>query len=143
MVTDSDVQLMLNMYLMDDDGQMMDGIETEYGTYYISYDTDKLEIAKVHKTATSINNNTATTSQTTIKESHGKIHRLEIIAPSKAKVNETIDITVRALDRTNTIVKNYTGSIIFITDTFGDIVPSPGKSIPFTLQDFGVKTFNK
>jgi hypothetical protein len=143
MVTDSDIQLMLNMYLMDEDGEITDGIETEYGIYYIAYNEGKLTIEKVHKTATSTNNNTATTSQNTINESHGKIQKFEIVAPATAKVNEAIDITVRAIDKDKKTVTNYSWSIIFISDRFGDVVPSPGKSISFTLQDTGIKIFHK
>lgn len=59
----------------------------------------------------------------------------EIIAPSTAKSNEAIDITVRAIDKDKKTVTDYQGSIIFISDTFGDTVPSPGKAIAFTLED--------
>jgi hypothetical protein len=61
----------------------------------------------VHKTATSTYNNTATTSQNTINESHGKIQKFEIVAPATAKVNEAIDITVRAIDKDKKTVTNY------------------------------------
>lgn len=59
-VTDEDIEIMIQMYLMDEEGEMIDGIETEYGTYYITYDEDRLTIKKVHKPATSTSNNTST-----------------------------------------------------------------------------------
>ena len=59
----------------------------------------------------------------------------EILAPTTAKANEAIDITVRAIDKDKKTVTNYKGSIIFISDTFGDTVPSPGKAISFTQED--------
>lgn len=59
----------------------------------------------------------------------------EILAPTTAKANEAIDVTVRAIDKNKVTVKNYKGSIIFISDTFGDTVPSPGKAISFTQED--------
>lgn len=59
----------------------------------------------------------------------------EIIAPTTAKVNEAIDVTIRAVDKDKKTVTKYNGSIIFISDTFGDLVPSPGKAIAFTPED--------
>lgn len=42
----------------------------------------------------------------------------EIVAPTTTKANEAIDVTVRAIDKDKNTVKNYKGSIIFISDTF-------------------------
>jgi len=67
----------------------------------------------------------------------------EIIAPSTARQWEAIDVTVRAIDRNRQKVDNYRGSIIFISDTFWDTVPSPSKSISFTAEDMGEKKFSK
>lgn len=67
----------------------------------------------------------------------------EIIAPSTAKANEAIDVTVRAIDRDKKTVTSYRGSIIFISDTFGDTIPSPSKAIEFTQEDAGQKKFSK
>jgi hypothetical protein len=67
----------------------------------------------------------------------------EIIAPTTAKANEAIDVTVRAIDTNKKTVTSYRGSVIFISDTFGDTVPSPGKSITFTAEDAGQKKFSK
>lgn len=67
----------------------------------------------------------------------------EITAPAQAKVNEAIDVTVRAIDKDKKTVTNYKGSIIFISDTFGDTVPSPGKAISFTQEDAWQKKFSK
>jgi|GEM_PF-4058926 len=49
----------------------------------------------------------------------------EIIAPTTAKVNEAIDITVRAIDKDKKTVTGYRGSIIFDSDNFGDSIPRP------------------
>ena len=73
--------------------------------------------------------------QTANASEAGIVSGFEIIAPTTAKVNEAIDITVRAIDKDKKTVTNYNGSIIFISDTFGDVVPSPGKSISFTKED--------
>ena len=67
----------------------------------------------------------------------------EIVAPTTAKANEAIDVTVRAIDKDKKTVTSYRGSVIFISDTFGDTVPSPGKSIAFTQEDAGQKKFSK
>lgn len=67
----------------------------------------------------------------------------EIIAPTTARVNEAIDVTVRAIDSDKKTVTKYNGSILFISDTFGDIVPSQGRSISFTAEDAGQKKFSK
>lgn len=72
-----------------------------------------------------------------------KVVGFEIIAPTTAVVNEAIDITVRAIDKDKNTVKGYNGSIIFISDTFGDTIPSPGKAIAFTTEDAWQKKFSK
>jgi hypothetical protein len=40
--------------------------------------------------------------------------QFEITAPTTAKVNEAIDITVRAIDKDKKTTANYRGSIIFV-----------------------------
>jgi hypothetical protein len=67
----------------------------------------------------------------------------EIIAPATAKVNEAIDITVRAIDKDKKIVPNYNGSILFVSDNFADEFPSPGKPILFTPESGGQIKFSK
>ena len=73
----------------------------------------------------------------------GVVTQFEVIAPATAKVNEAIDITVRALDQDKKVVPTYRWSIIFLPQNFGDTVPMPGKSIPFTTEDNGEKKFSK
>ncbi len=67
----------------------------------------------------------------------------EIIAPTTAKANEAIDVTVRAVDKDKKTVTSYRGSVSFVSETFGDTIPSPGKSIAFTAEDAGQKKFSK
>jgi len=67
----------------------------------------------------------------------------EIIAPTTAKVNEAIDITVRAIDKDKKTVTGYRGSIIFDSDNFGDSIPRPWKAIPFTAENNGEIKFSK
>ncbi len=69
--------------------------------------------------------------------------QFEIIAPSTARVNEAIDVTVRTVDKDKKIVTGYRGSIIFVPENFGDTVPMPGKSIQFSAEDNGEKKFSK
>lgn len=73
----------------------------------------------------------------------GGIVGFEITAPTTAKVNEAIDVTVRAIDKDKKTVTGYRGSIIFVSANMGDTVPSPGKAIPFTAEDAGQKKFSK
>jgi hypothetical protein len=69
--------------------------------------------------------------------------QFEIIAPPTARINEAIDITVRAVDKDNKVVTGYRGSVIFVPENFGDIVPMPGRSITFGAEDNGEKKFSK
>jgi hypothetical protein len=71
------------------------------------------------------------------------VAKLEITAPTSAKVGEAIDITVRAVDGQKNTISAYRGSVIFNTDTIGDTVPMPGRSYTFTADDAGQKTFSK
>jgi hypothetical protein len=45
-VTDKDIETMLEMYLMDEEGEVVDTIETAYGTYTIWYDEIGLALEK-------------------------------------------------------------------------------------------------
>jgi len=45
-VTDEDIQMMLEMYLTDEDGELADTVETDYGIYSIWYDKLGLAIEK-------------------------------------------------------------------------------------------------
>ena len=69
--------------------------------------------------------------------------QFEIIAPPTSRVDEAIDITVRAVDKDNKVVTGYRGSIIFVPENFGDVVPMRGKSISFEAADNGEKKFSK
>ncbi|NRH20619.1 hypothetical protein HOO68_01070 [Candidatus Gracilibacteria bacterium] len=69
--------------------------------------------------------------------------KLELIAPTTTRVGEAIDVTVKAIDKDGKTVTSYRGSIIFNTDNIGDTVPSPGKTITFTADMNGEKTFSK
>ena len=69
--------------------------------------------------------------------------KLELIAPTTTRVGEAVDVTVKAVDKDGKTVTSYRGSIIFNTDNIGDTVPSPGKTITFTADMNGEKTFSK
>jgi hypothetical protein len=69
--------------------------------------------------------------------------RIEIVAPTTARVGEAIDVTLRAVDKDNKTVTNYLGSVIFNTDNIGDTIPAPGKTVTFTANDNGEKKFSK
>jgi hypothetical protein len=70
--------------------------------------------------------------------------QFEITAPTTAKVNEAIDITVRAIDKDKKTTANYRGSIIFVpTNNFWDVIPMQWKAIPFTNEDNWQKIFSK
>lgn len=71
------------------------------------------------------------------------VTKLEITAPTTARVGEAIDITVRAVDKDKNTVTAYRGSVIFNTDNIGDTVPMPGKSYTFSADDSGQKVFSK
>lgn len=69
--------------------------------------------------------------------------QFEIIAPPTARIDEAIDITIRAVDKDNKVVTGYRGSIIFVPLNFGDVVPMRWKSISFDAVDNGEKKFSK
>ena len=69
--------------------------------------------------------------------------RIEIVAPTTARVGEAIDVTLRAVDKDNKTVTNYLGSVIFNTDNIGDTIPAPWKTVTFTANDNGEKKFSK
>lgn len=69
--------------------------------------------------------------------------KLEIVSQDTTRVGEALDVTVRAVDKQGNTVTSYRGSIIFNTDNIADTVPSPGKTITFTPDMNGEKTFSK
>ncbi|MBP9780290.1 hypothetical protein KBD33_06790, partial [Candidatus Gracilibacteria bacterium] len=73
----------------------------------------------------------------------GVVTQFEVIIPPTARMNEAIDVTIRAVDSDKKVVTGYRGSIIFVPESFGDTVPMPGKSIAFTAEDNGEKKFSK
>jgi hypothetical protein len=73
----------------------------------------------------------------------GTVSQFEITAPTTAKVNEAIDVTIRAIDKDKKTASDYRGSIIFVSNNFGDTVPMQSKAIPFTAEDNGQKIFSK
>jgi hypothetical protein len=75
--------------------------------------------------------------------STNSVVQFEVIAPATARVNEAVDITVRALDKDKKVVTSYIGSIIFLPDRAGDTVPMQGRGIAFTREDNGEKKFSK
>lgn len=80
----------------------------------------------------------------TVEISHAwTVVEFEVIAPTTAKVNEAIDVTIRAIDAEKKVVEDYKGSIIFVSKNFGDVIPSQGKSITFSAEDKWQKVFSK
>lgn len=73
----------------------------------------------------------------------GGATQLRIDAPATAVVGEAFDITVTALDKDGNTATGYNGSITFTTDWMTDTYPMPGRLIPFTAEDSGVKKFSK
>lgn len=73
----------------------------------------------------------------------GRVVEFEIIAPATAKVNEAIDVTVRAIDSNKNVVPSYRWSVIFVPNNFGDEVPMQWRTIQFTAEDNGEKKFSK
>lgn len=73
----------------------------------------------------------------------GGAAKLKIDAPATAVVGEAFDVTVTAVDKDGNTATGYNGSIIFSTDWIADTVPMPGRPIPFTAEDAGVKKFSK
>jgi hypothetical protein len=66
-----------------------------------------------------------------------------VITPTTARVNEALDVTVKAIDKNKNVVTGYRWSIIFVSQNMSDTVPSPGKSIAFTAEDLWQKKFSK
>lgn len=73
----------------------------------------------------------------------GGATQLRIDAPATAVVGEAFDITVTALDKDGNTATGYNGSIVFTTEWVTDTYPMPGRPIPFTAEDAGVKKFSK
>ncbi len=69
--------------------------------------------------------------------------KIEIIAPTTARVGEAFDVTLKAVDNNGTVATWYRWSVIFSTENIGDIYPLPGKAIWFTADDNGEKKFSK
>jgi hypothetical protein len=78
-----------------------------------------------------------------VSAAESTVTQFEIIVPATAKVNEAIDVTIRALDKDKKVVTGYRGAIIFVPESFWDTVPMPGKSISFSAEDNGEKKFSK
>lgn len=66
-----------------------------------------------------------------------------IIAQDNATIGEPIDLIIRAVDENGQLATSFSWSVIFNTDNVGDIVPSPGKTIPFTTDKKGEMIFSK
>ncbi len=71
------------------------------------------------------------------------VTQFEVIIPPTARMNEAIDVTIRAVDSDKKVVTWYRWSIIFVPESFWDTVPMPWKSIAFTAEDNGEKKFSK
>jgi hypothetical protein len=78
---------------------------------------------------------TQTTSATTVK--------YEIVAPTTAYANESIDVTVRAVDANGNVVPGYRGTILFNSEDLKAILPYQSLGYQFRAEDRGEKVFSK
>lgn len=72
-----------------------------------------------------------------------KVDHFEVTVPATAKSQEALDITIKAVDKTGNVVKNYLGTI-YVTvenDTKATVPYEDGYT--FVTGDQGVKTFSK
>jgi len=70
--------------------------------------------------------------QTGLTTSTWVVTSFQIISPSTVTVWQPFDITIRPKDINWFTVTNYTGSFIFDSSNFWDIIPSPGRAIAFS-----------
>ncbi len=73
----------------------------------------------------------------------GETDRLEVTAPATAKVGESVDITVKAVSKDGSVVKNYAGTIFIIVDNDNKATVPYAEGYTFINSDQGSKTFSK
>ncbi len=69
--------------------------------------------------------------------------RLEVTATPTAKVGEPIDLTIKALAKDGSVVKNYEGTIFIIVENDNKATVPYQDGYKFVVADQGQKTFSK
>lgn len=95
--------------------------------------------AQLSTSGTAIQLNSATSTTTSSQAPT----RYEIIAPTTAYVNESIDVTVRVLDRSGAVVPTYRGTVIFSATDLKALLPFQSQGYTFRAEDRGEKVFSK
>lgn len=72
-----------------------------------------------------------------------KVDHLEVIVSPTAKVGEAIDITVKAVDKTGNVVKNYLGNIYITVESDLKATVPFEDGYTFIDADQGSKIFSK
>lgn len=68
---------------------------------------------------------------------------LEVTAAATAKVGEAMDLTVKAVAKDGSVVKNYVGTVFVIVDNDNKATVPYSEGYTFTSADQGQKTFSK
>ncbi|MFZ4462119.1 MAG: hypothetical protein ACOYN2_06625 [Patescibacteria group bacterium] len=68
---------------------------------------------------------------------------LEVTAAATAKVGEAMDLTVKAVAKDGSVVKNYVGTVFVIVDNDNKATVPYSEGYTFTSSDQGQKTFSK
>ncbi len=73
----------------------------------------------------------------------GSPFKFEIVAPTTAYTNESIDVTVRVVDKDGTVVPTYHGTILFNSSDLKAELPYQSLGYQFRPEDRGEKIFSK
>ncbi len=69
--------------------------------------------------------------------------RLEVTVPATAKIGEAVDLTVKAVAKDGSLVKNYAGTVFVIVDNDNKATVPYAEGYTFTTADQGQKVFSK
>ena len=69
--------------------------------------------------------------------------RLEVTVPATAKIGEAVDLTVKAVAKDGSVVKNYAGTVFVIVDNDNKATVPYAEGYTFTNADQGQKVFSK
>lgn len=72
-----------------------------------------------------------------------KVDHFEVTVPATAKVQEAVDITVKAVDKAGNQVKNYLGTIYITVENDAKATVPYQEGYTFVTADEGIKTFSK
>ncbi len=73
----------------------------------------------------------------------GSPFKFEIVAPTTAYTNESIDVTVRVVDKDGTVVPSYHGTILFNSSDLKAELPYQSLGYQLRPEDRGEKVFSK